>query len=430
MASAESQKIPSANQSTGGLVTSLWNRWQRKRRRDRARLLSQVRFRLTREGVHFIGILIFIFIGAVIRDINLLILLAGSMIGLLLLQWRFNSGTLVGLSVARRLPKSVARERTADIEVTISNPKFWLGAWLVLVNDPVRKLRPVAKRLSVDGHALADSVKPRGSADCKYQLVFHQRGEYQVGPSTISTRFPIGLGIGWRTVDNASTILVHPKLGQLKNGTKGLFDQDRLGGASASHNAGVQEGEFYGLRPWATGDSKRWIHWRTTARLGELSVRQFEQRQQRQISILIDLFDDGTEACQAACESAISFLATLARGSVTQGRDKLAVAVAGQTVDLFTAVQSPVLVSNLLDKLAVTQPSKQPDWLGAFRGLNASLLSNPRLLVVSTRADESASWLRGAEDAIVRRMFGRVRVRWLNVMAGDLEPYFDGLATS
>src|SRR5262249_49364986 len=36
------------------------------------------------------------------------------------------------------------------------------------------------------------------------------------------------------------------------------------------------QAEFHGLRAFRSGDSPRWIHWRTSARCGELMVREFE----------------------------------------------------------------------------------------------------------------------------------------------------------
>lgn len=404
-------------------LAGLWQRWLKKRRRDRARTLSHVRFRLTREGVHFIGILAFIFIGAVIRDISLLILLAGSMIGLLVLQWRFNTSTLAGLHVSRRLARSTSVGQALDVDVQLSNAKFWLGAWLVLVQDRVCKIAPDKQRLSVTGTALVDAVHPRGKADSSYRLEFHERGQYSIGPTTLSTRFPLGLGTGWRTIENTSSVLVHPARGELTGRIPELFQLDQHGQAQSSPKAGTQEGEFFGLRPWATGDSRRWIHWRTTARLGKLSVRQFERQQQRQFCVLLDLWRAGPTETRPV-EEAVAFLATLAYQMIRQGRDKLAVGIAGKQTSTFTAIQSPVLVNSLLDALAVVEPSSEPDLVTAIQGLSVPILMNSSLVVVSTRADQTHQLLGMGENSPTQRLLAKARIRWINVTAGELEPYF------
>ncbi len=415
--------------SNGSLFGTLWHSWLRKRRRDRVRALSQIRFRLTREGVHYVGILLFIFTGAILRDINLLILLAGAMIGLLLLQWRFNTRTLVGLSASRRLPRNTSVGKATDIPVTVSNPKRWLGSWLILVEDPLRKMLPASRKLTEKGLAVVSEIRPNSSSASQYQLTFHQRGQFQVGPSTISTRFPLGLGRGSRTLDNTELITVLPRLGTLSSRVESLFQQEMNGNARAAPQAGLHEADFYGLRPWTTGDSRRWIHWRTTARLGELSVRQFERQQRRQVCVLLDLYrpaerkKEKEEFDDNEIERAISFLATLAHWTVKRGGDRLAVAVAANDHFALPSVQSAVLVENLLERLAVVSTSDAPNLVQALHGLAIPLMNNPHLVVISTREDQS-DLLRKSLKGTNGKLFSRLNVTWLNAARGDLERFF------
>ena len=406
---------------------SMWQKFLVRRRRNQARLRSQVRFRLSREGVHFLGVLLFIFVGAVIRDINLLILIAGAMIGLLLLQWRFNTRTLLGLTATRKLPGRVSVGQPFECSVSLTNPKTWLGAWLVLVEDSLSRVTPNSQRFGTKGMALVEEIRPSARANVKYQLQFEERGRYRIGPSTISTRFPIGLGRGWRTLDNATEIIVHPRLGELTPKANSLFHAEREGHSKSASHAGIHEAEFYGLRPWATGDSRRWIHWRTTARLGELSVRQFERRQQQQLCVLLDLYiakGDKSSVAHQNCERAIAFVATLATRSAKQGNCKLNVALAAAKTMFLANVQSPVLVDNLLDCLATLVPSPSPDRGAAIGKMTLPLLAQPHLLVVSTRSEESAALNEQFKASLGPKSSSRLSVTWLNVCQGDLEPYF------
>ncbi len=441
---------------TPSFTGKLWRRWLARRARNLARRRSQVKFRLTREGVHFVGVLLFIFFGAVIRDINLLILLAGAMIGLLLLQWRFNVRTLVGLTVGRRMPRATTVGRETEIEVSIHNPKRLLGAWLVLIEDPLRMEAPKARKLSLTGASVIDEVRPRGIGVCQYQLKFNERGKYRIGPTTMSTRFPIGLGRGWRMFNNQEELLVRPALGELRSQVKRIFQTELQGHAESSARAGANEAEFYGLRPWATGDSRRWIHWRTTARLGELSVRQFERQQHQQVCVLLDLHrapkganaerqnekqanadpanpllatqgkaaGERDDEMHEAIEKAISFVATIANSAVLYHRNKMSVALAASRDYVSTGIQSPVLVESLLDELAMAEPCENPALIQSIRGLQPMLMANPYLLVVSTRPDQMDQLSGELDGGYESQLFNRLRVRWLNVCAGDLEPYF------
>lgn len=418
-------------QTTGEATSSsafkgLWQRWRNRRARNRARALAQVRFRLTREGVHFIGVLLFIFLGALLRDINLLVLLAGAMIGLMLLQWRFNTRSLIGLTAERFLPRSAFVGTETNVEVRVANPKRWLGAWLVLIEDPLHKLLPNVERLSEKGTAVIEEVPALGATSAGYQLTFHQRGRYRVGPTTLSTRFPLTLGRGSRTLDNQVQFTVFPRLGQLSPEVRKLFQQEQQGSAQAARTVGLQEGDFYGLRPWSTGDSKRWIHWRTTARQGELSVRQFERRQRQRVCVLLDLYGQpqGRNGSSQHVEQAISFLASLANATVRRGTERLAVSVAASENFVLPNVQGSVLVEDLLRRLAIVNPSPQADLAAALHGLTAPLLNNRYLLVVSTRSDQTERLRQQPLGQATSRMLTRLKIRWLNVSQGDLERYF------
>ncbi len=404
----------------------LWSRWRDKRRRDRARSLSQVRFRLTREGVHYIGILLFIFLGALLRDVNLLILLAGAMIGLLLLQWRFNTRTLIGLTAQRYLPRNSFAAMETSVEIRVANPKTWLGAWLILVEEPLQKQLPNVVKLTEKGTTVIEEVPPKSARSSKYQLTFQQRGEYLVGPTTLSTRFPLALGRGSRTLDNQAHMTIFPQLGKLSPAAHGLFQQRQQGAAQAARSVGLHEADFYGLRPWSTGDSKRWIHWRTTAKLGELSVRQFERRKSHRICVLLDLYrpsqkkngpDEDVERC-------ISFLSTLASHSASSGADRLAVAVAASECFTLPSVQGRVLLENLLLRLATINVSQKPDLIDALRGLSIPLLNNPHLLVISTRSNQTRQLREHLQGQGADRLLARLQVQWLDATQGDLEPYF------
>ncbi len=376
-------------------------------------------------------VLLFIFVGAVIREINLLILLAGTMIGLLNLQWRFNTRILQGLKVRRGLPLRTMVGVPTDVSIEVTNPRRWLGSWLVLIEDQLQKIQPNFKRLSEKGVALVDEVPPQQSTSARYELRFLERGRYRIGSSTMSSRFPIGLGRGWRVFDNAVDLLVHPNSGTLLPACRTILQAEMEGSVKAVPRASVHEGEFYGLRSWQTGDSRRWIHWRTTARRGELSVRQFEQLQRQQISVLVDLYQPKTKATDAdreATERAVAFAATLASELVVRDRNRLAFALAGEAVHVLPNVQSPVLVNDLLDRLAEIRPSAAPDLVGAVSQLSMSLMRSPALLVISTRSDQFTSMRDQFADGVNQRIFDRLQVRWLNAASEDIANYFDWTA--
>lgn len=402
-------------------------RYQKTKKISLAKSTSTVRFRLTREGTHLFFVVLFIFMGAVLRDINLLILIAAAMIGLLLLQWRFSIGTIDKLTASRKLPDRISQGNSVCCQLTVANPKRWLGAWLVLAEDSVYQVAPKVSTLPIKGSTLIDEIPPGVSSAASYEMIFHCRGKFRIGPCMLSTRFPLNLGKGWRMCENTQEIIVHPRLGELTPATRNLFFTDREGLAKSSVHAGVHETEFYGLRPWANGDSRRWIHWRTTARLGELSVRQFETLQQQQVCLLLDLYvEKGKQSAnnEKACEQAISFVATLANRAVRVAGNKLNVAIAADRVVTLNNIQSPILVHNLLDELAVLAPSPAPDRRTALSKMTMALLQNPNLVVISTRAESNDELQNEFNRLLGPKSSSRLNIQWFNVTQGELEPYF------
>ena len=109
--------------------------------------------------------------------------------------------------------------------------------------------------------------------------------------------------------------------------------RSRSGGATTTaRRNGPVEGDFFGLREWQTGDSPKWIHWRTTARIGQLAVRQFEQHRRFDTCILVDAFAADDQDSEAV-ESAISLAATFLVHLVGSPANQVVLAVAGKQAD-------------------------------------------------------------------------------------------------
>ncbi|MEL7334955.1 MAG: DUF58 domain-containing protein, partial [Planctomycetota bacterium] len=126
-----------------------------------------------------------------------------------------------------------------------------------------------------------------------YDCRMMRRGRYYFGPTTISSAFPFGLIRCQVQAGGRQSLDVYPQLVNLRGGWRRLIGGEIGGSASRKKRSGVSDGDFFGLRGWRSGDSRRWIHWRTTARIGEPVVRQFENRQRLDICIVVDAHVDG-----------------------------------------------------------------------------------------------------------------------------------------
>jgi uncharacterized protein (DUF58 family) len=112
------------------------------------------------------------------------------------------------------------------------------------------------------------------------------------------------------------------------------------------------QADFHGLRPFRPGDSPRWIHWRTTARRGELMVREFEDVPGDDLVLIFHASGSPGEQFEAA----VTLAATIVWEWCQRRGDRLILAVAGDEREVHDGLTSPDHAVRLLQALAVVQP--------------------------------------------------------------------------
>src|SRR5687768_5295033 len=90
---------------------------------------------LSREGWYYLAVLTFIVGGAVLRSVNLLVILAGMMLAPPLLNWRMVMGNLGGLLVKRKLPEQICAGDPLTVELKVVNPRRWMSSWMLVLED-------------------------------------------------------------------------------------------------------------------------------------------------------------------------------------------------------------------------------------------------------------------------------------------------------
>src|SRR3990172_3342833 len=95
--------------------------------------------RLCPEGWYFLFVVLFVIGGAVLGQVNLLVALAGLMIGPLLFNWRLVQLMLRQFEVQRTVPPRVCAGDSLTVAVVGVNRRRRLGSWTVVVEDSVRR---------------------------------------------------------------------------------------------------------------------------------------------------------------------------------------------------------------------------------------------------------------------------------------------------
>ena len=148
-----------------------------------------------------------------------------------------------------------------------------------------------------------------------------KRGIISVGPATTTRTDPLHLlqrEFRWADV---RTLYIHPVTIAVPSTSMG-FIRDLEG--STTRTVTSEDISFHAVRQYAPGDAQRHIHWKSTAKVGSLMVRQFEETRRSTISLVLDL-DESSYASEGEFEMAVSVIGSLGVRALRDGRDVRAV---------------------------------------------------------------------------------------------------------
>ncbi len=170
--------------------------------------------------------------------------------------------------------------QTLVVEVTLTNPTRLPRYWLVVAD-----LSGLAAASDSVGRHFVACVPARAGAVMRWELLCARRGVYIVPSVSVTTMAPFGLARAeWPVAANALlSVTVYPRWWPLPDGAPPAGFPD--GARVAQRQEG---GDVSGARPYRPGDNLRWVHWRSTARHGQLIVREFEQTYAPTMTVVLD----------------------------------------------------------------------------------------------------------------------------------------------
>jgi len=131
-----------------------------------------------------------------------------------------------------------------------------------------------------------DRLTSRRWSSVEYPIRVDVRGRYEIGPLTVRLSDPFGLCELTRSFTRTERIIVTPQVTPL---APIPLDGDHSGASPSQPRSTVARGEDAATtREYRHGDDFRRVHWRSTARTGELMVRREEQPREALGTVLID----------------------------------------------------------------------------------------------------------------------------------------------
>jgi len=304
---------------------------------------------------------------AMYHDNNLVLWLAYGAAAILLLNGFAVGWGLEKLQARRFVMQPIFAQTPCLVEVEVFNPGRGDVLGVQIAEKGSTHTQPYFC-VRLEGH---------GRRTFRHEVELPYRGTYYWAPLAVSSGYPFGLVERRLLIPPAEKTLVLPALGHLHRGRLRRFLRGadpknvRIRQRPKVHRAA--QDEFHALRPYRIGDSPRWIHWRTSARCGELMVREFEDLPSENLLLVFDptlvLDEEWLTPLQRTgdrmwlreqFEQAVNLVATIAWEWCRRRGNRLVFAFAGKDAVIFDGPTSLAHGYAVLEHLAKCRPNRVP----------------------------------------------------------------------
>lgn len=282
-------------------------------------------------------------------------------------------GSRARIEVERRLGRS--RVTVGDVavgELRVTNPTSRTVAAITAfdkVGDGM--VRAPVERLAAGAHRTV-----------RYQLPTARRCVLTVGPLQLRRSDPFGLARFQQDHGDTARLYVHPRRHPLRRLPATLL---RSLEGPTSDTAPRGSVVFHALREYVAGDDRRHIHWRSSARKGELMVRQYVDTSLPDLTVVLD--NSTTRQGEESFEGTIEVVASILAVATEAGFPTRLVTTDGREF----SPQGKNATQEMLDHLAGLDRSPVANLAGALTGLRAG--GNTLVVVARDLGTEEAGIL-------------------------------------
>jgi uncharacterized protein (DUF58 family) len=242
----------------------------------------KMEYRVTREGwIYILGIFL-VAVAALNTGNNLLFLILASLIAIILMSGVLSSITLSGVEMRLQLPEHIFAGQPVRSLVEVHNEKLTLPSFSLRV-EAVRP-RTSAHAAMLETPVYFPYIPKHDRVQQHVPMTFPRRGIYFQEAFRIVTRFPFGFLQKARRIDLKSEALVYPSVEPQRD-----FFEVLPGMQGALESLAKGRGQdLYALRNYQPRDSSRHVHWKASARLGLLMVREFTREDDCRVILVLD----------------------------------------------------------------------------------------------------------------------------------------------
>ncbi len=187
-------------------------------------------------------------------------LIVAAFLGLMGVSGFFGRSNLSGLHVALDLPEEIFAATDVPVKITLQNKRRILPAFLI--------------RVTIDDKEVLFPFVPAKGVGKKYlDFYFSRRGSYRSKLVYLSSVYPFNFFTRYKAAAAAYEAVVFPQLKKCELHSF-LGDRAMRGGEHYAQKSGY-DGELVSIRNYASGDPSKYIHWKSSAKTGELKTKEF-----------------------------------------------------------------------------------------------------------------------------------------------------------
>jgi len=259
------------------------------------------------------------------------------------------------ISISRSGPDRANEGDTIRLHVRVEN-HGWLPRFMIEAVDRLPFVGAAAGKSASASTVLGvvAYIGARERHNFEVELNCEKRGFYRLGPTSISTGFPLGLvERHGAPAGGEQSLTIYPELFPILSlSLFGSPDEIHRGDFLLPQGFGAID--FSGLREYRSGDTPRHIHWPTSARANTLMVKEFEPRASAALSLVLDMSSESNvgQGKHASFEYAVRIAASIAQFA---HQNNISVSLHGRgtmPVDLLPDC-GPIHYGKLLDAFAI-----------------------------------------------------------------------------
>lgn len=221
-----------------------------------------------------------LFLIAINVQAGFLLVISSALVAILIVSYAVPAISIRSVEVSRVMPAEAFEFEEIPVELRIKN-NGWLPRFLLRLEDGF-----------VGGAAHVVTWLPRGaSRTIHYPARLNRRGVYKTAGLTLSCAAPFGIVRRQRKIEAHAGLTVYPVYVDLPSFP--LLESQSVPYETLHDRRTKGAGyDYLGTREYRAGDSLRMVHWRSSARRGELVVKEYEEEASSPVSVIISHTED------------------------------------------------------------------------------------------------------------------------------------------